>query len=206
MSRFFLIRPGCTEFDEQQRIQGRLDLPLSCKGVEQVERLLKELAELPLDKVYCSPTEPALSTARQLAQIQAVPCKVLPGLANIDQGLWQGLPWEELKRKQPRVYRQWLESPELVCPPAGESLPDAVERVREALYRPLKKTGQFAIVAPDPVASLIAAVVRGQPAGVVSPLCTGRCGTWEELPVAEAGSAPSLDPTPVAVVLRPAQA
>jgi broad specificity phosphatase PhoE len=206
MSRFFLVRPGCTEFDEQQRIQGRLDLPLSCKGVEQVERLLAELADRPLDKVYCCPTEPALTTARQLAQAHGIPFKVLPGLANIDQGLWQGLPWEELKRKQPRVYRQWLESPELVCPPAGESLSDAAERVREALHRPLKKHGQFAIVAPDPVASLIAAVVRGQPVGVVSPLCTGRCGTWEELPVAEMGSAPNLAPDPVAVVLRPAQA
>jgi probable phosphoglycerate mutase len=75
MSRFFLVRPGCTEFDEQQRIQGRLDLPLSCKGVEQVERLLAELADRPLDKVYCCPTEPALTTARQLAQAHGIPFK-----------------------------------------------------------------------------------------------------------------------------------
>ena len=29
MSQIVLIRPGSTEFDEQQRIQGTLDLPLS---------------------------------------------------------------------------------------------------------------------------------------------------------------------------------
>jgi len=205
MSRFLLVRPGCTEFDEQQRIQGQLDLPLSCQGSEQVERLVQSLASVPLDKVYCSPTEPALGTAKLLASRRGIACKPLPGLANVNQGLWQGLPWEELKRKQPRVYRQWLESPELVCPPEGESLSEALERVRDALQRPLKKAGRFAIVAADPVASLIMAVVRGQPVGAVSPLCTGRCGTWEELPTAAEGEV-ALHPAPLPTVLRPAQA
>lgn len=206
MSRLILIRPGCTEFDEQQRIQGRLDLPLSCQGAEQVERLVLDLSGLHLDKIYCSPTEPALGTARKLAQARKIVCKPLPGLVNIDQGLWQGLPWEELKRKQPRLYRQWLETPELVCPPEGESLPEALERVREALHRPLKKTGQVAIVAPDPVASLIAAIVRGQPVALLPPHCTDRCGTWEDLPVPMVGAVPAGNPGPMPVLLRPAQA
>ena len=36
----------------------------------------------------------------------------------------------DVKAKQPKVYRQWQEQPETVCPPQGETLGDAEERLR----------------------------------------------------------------------------
>ena len=38
-----LIRPGCTDFDEQNRIQGVLDLPLNHRGHAQVLGLVAQL-------------------------------------------------------------------------------------------------------------------------------------------------------------------
>ena len=38
----------------------------------------------------------------------------------------------DVKRKQPRVYKRWQEQPESVCPPEGEMLGEADERVRAA--------------------------------------------------------------------------
>ncbi|RPI90808.1 MAG: histidine phosphatase family protein [Planctomycetaceae bacterium] len=181
MSQVILIRPGCTDFDEQQRIQGGLDLPLSPKGREQMTRLLGELASQEFDIVYASPTEPSLGTARQLASARGVPVKCLDGLENVNQGLWQGLQLEELKRKHPKVYKQWQDSPACICPPGGESLSEAFERVRKALERPLRKKSRMAIVAADPLAGLIAAVVNGTAPALVSPICTGVCGTWVTL-------------------------
>ncbi|MCY2964424.1 MAG: histidine phosphatase family protein, partial [Planctomycetota bacterium] len=72
MSRLILVRPGCTDFDEQQRIQGALDLPLSRKGREQVAHLMRDMASVELDLVYASPTEPALSTAEQIAAARGI--------------------------------------------------------------------------------------------------------------------------------------
>lgn len=204
MSRLILIRPGCTEFDEQQRIQGSLDLPLSDRGEEQLRQLLADMADVEIDVVYSSPTEPAFTTAEQLADRHGVQCRVIPQLANVDQGLWQGLQLEELRRKQPRVYKQLLEDPCLVCPPEGESLTNALARVREGLERPLKKKGRLVLVAPDPVACLIEAIVNKTPVTGVSPACSGRCGTWVPLnEVDEVTSSVEL-PTLSAAALKPA--
>lgn len=181
MANILLIRPGCTDFDEQERIQGTLDLPLSARGEEQLTRLLKDLEQAPIDVLYTSPCEPARSTAAAIGAARGLLVKEVAGLHNVNHGLWQGLKVEELRRKHPKVFKQWHESPEAICPPGGEALTEAAERVRKALEKPLKKKGNLAIVAGEPLASLICAVVRGTPLDAIPPVCTGTCGSWEVL-------------------------
>jgi broad specificity phosphatase PhoE len=161
MSTVILIRPGSTDFDEQHRIQGTLDLPLNAKGEEQVRQTIEDLSSLPLGMVYTSPCEPARSTAARLGTQRGVPVKDVAGLENWNHGLWQGLPLDELRRKQPKVFRQWLEAPASICPPGGESLSDVWERVRKALVKPLKSKVNVAIVASEPLATIIGCLVRG---------------------------------------------
>jgi phosphoserine phosphatase len=181
MSSILLIRPGCTDFDEQHRIQGKLDLPLCERGESQVEAAIQQLRGVPLDLLYTSPSEPARTTAERIGAALDIPVKTLEGLQNMNQGLWEGLQEEEIRRKHPKVYKQWQESPESICPPSGESLSEAETRVRKALERPLKKKGNIAIVASEPLAAIVAAVVKGVRIESVPPLCGGRCGTWDVL-------------------------
>ena len=63
---------------------------------------------------------------------------------------------EDVRHKQPKVYRQWQEQPENVCPPEGEMLSEADERVRAALVKLLKrhKEGVIGLVLPEPLLSL----------------------------------------------------
>ena len=112
MSQIVLIRPGSTEFDEQQRIQGTLDLPLSVRGQQQVARIVQELAEVAIDVIYSSPCEPARSTAAALGSSRGVSVKEIETLHNVNHGLWQGLKTDEIRRKHPKVFKQWQESPE----------------------------------------------------------------------------------------------
>lgn len=171
MSTAILIRPGETDFDQQARIQGGLDLPLSDAGRQQVRELIGRLSEYSIDIVYASPTEPALSTAREIAASLDVPLKELEGLENLSHGLWEGMLLDDVKRKHPRVFKQWRESPVAVCPPEGETCSDAHERVQRVLKRPSKRRQPFAIVAPEPVATLIASVLRGQDPCLPGPVC-----------------------------------
>jgi len=64
---------------------------------------------------------------------------------------------EEVKQKQPRVYRQWQEQPESVCPPQGETIDHARERVAAGMAKLLKKhkDGVVGLVVPEPLASLV---------------------------------------------------
>ena len=72
-------------------------------------------------------------------------------------GLWQGMLVDEVRHKQPKVYKQWQEHPESVGPPEGEIIPEATERVKEALEKLARKhRGEtIVLVAPEPLASVV---------------------------------------------------
>lgn len=163
MSTIVLIRPGCTNFESESRLQGTLDLPHNKRGEEQVKKLLADIQCLDIEIIFASPCEPARGLAEELGQEFGVPVKVVEDLNNLSFGLWQGLCIEDLKRKHPKVLKQWQESPESVRPPEGETVSEAESRIQSALERPIKKEMPCAIVVPDPLFTLIASILEGTP-------------------------------------------
>lgn len=176
MTQVVLIRPGATLFDEQRRIQGVLDVPLSTRGQEEVQLLAEDLAGCALETIYHGPCSSAVATAEQLADRLSVPCRRLEGLRNLDQGLWQGLQVCEVKRRNGKMYRRWVEDPLHVCPPLGESVDEAVRRI-ETVLRPLLRRHRgraFGLVVPEPLCTLIARHLRAEPLAVLDePETTG---------------------------------
>lgn len=192
MVQVVLIRPGRTEFDEQRRVQGTLDIPLCEAGVEDVRRTIDELRGTEFDVIYASPCQAARETAEMLSDALDVKVKELDQLANLDQGLWQGRSIDEVRQTQPTVYRQWQENPESVCPPGGEAVADARQRVRAAIARLRRKHDgrTIAIVAPEPIYCLTRCELAG---GAPRDLwkCCGEHKRWE---VVGTGT-PQLAPT-----------
>jgi probable phosphoglycerate mutase len=163
MIQLLLIRPGTTEFDQQGRVQGTLDIPLCEDGRQEVEAMVSQLQTQPIHAVYCSPNQSAVETAEALGEALDVKVKPVDKLKNVDHGLWQGMLVSEVKTKQPKVYRQWQEQPETVCPPQGETLGVAKQRVQAALAKIMKKhkaDGVLALVVPEPLASVVRNVLR----------------------------------------------
>lgn len=163
MSTVILVRPGCTDFDERKRIQGALDLPLNQRGQTQLTRLLDALRSLPLEQILTGPSEPARSTAAQLAETLDVPLRESRELRNMDFGLWQGLSLDDMRRRFPGALRLLEESPGSVHPPEGEAVQAVLERLQAALKKPLRKYDTFVIVASEPLAALLRAVLRDAP-------------------------------------------
>lgn len=161
MSTVVLVRPGCTDFDEQKRIQGSLELPLNDRGQCQLTKVIDAIRDQPVEAVVTGPCEPCRSTAEAVASALDVTMKEKKELCNLDQGLWQGLCVDEIRKKFPRVFKQWEEAPETVCPPEGETVAVAVERMISALKKPLKKYDCFVVVASEPLASLVSCTLRG---------------------------------------------
>lgn len=184
MIRVVLVRPGTTDFDEQRRIKGNLDIPLNQFGTDQVARTANELAGQGIEVVYSSPCRASVETSRLLAHALGVKTKSLLNLRDLDHGLWQGKLIDEVKATQRKVYRQWQEQPETVCPPEGEMLDAARQRVQPALDKLLRKhkSGVIAVVVAEPIASLVA--------GYLSPTAVADlarpemgCGSWEVIDV-----------------------
>ncbi|MCA9000266.1 MAG: histidine phosphatase family protein, partial [Planctomycetaceae bacterium] len=169
------------------RVQGSLNLPLTPRGIEQVEDIVSLLRETELSAIYASPTEPALSTAERIATGLHLPLKIKDDLANLDFGLWQGLSVTEIRHRQPRVLRQWEEAPASVCPPQGETWDHAWRRVEHALHKPIRRGQDFAVVVPEPLATLVTCLLYGAESAIDCPLSghlgegrveeiTARCG------------------------------
>lgn len=156
-----VIRPGETDFDVQHRIQGALDLPLNERGRSQIQEIVNQLRGREIEVIYTSPNEPALSTAKTLGEVLDIPVQSVPGLGNVHLGLWQGMRVDDIRRKQPRVFKQWEDQPEAICPPEGESCEDVFQRVCRGLKKPMKRDEPFAVVASEPVATVILSVLRG---------------------------------------------
>lgn len=190
VSTVVLIRPCCTDFDEQNRVQGRLSLPLNSRGEAQLQELAVQLQKSPMEVIYTSRCEPARSTAAALGEALGLTVKEMDDLDNLDQGLWQGLQVEDLRRKHPKVFRQWQEAPETICPPQGETVEEALERIRRAFEKPLKRGIPFAVVAPEPLAEFIASFLTGRKIDLTNTLCSEQRlqSRWELLQVVEAGA------------------
>jgi len=164
-----LIRPGATAYDEQNRVQGVLDIPLSDRGRAEVAKLAASLPAsldgVTLAGLYCGPGESVARTAEAVGKALGLRPKRLDDLRNLDQGLWQGLQIDEIRRRNHRVFRQWLDDPLTVCAPHGETVENALDRIRVAL-KPLTRRHEgeaIALVVGEPLAQLIACHLRRDP-------------------------------------------
>jgi broad specificity phosphatase PhoE len=188
MLTILLVRSGMTEYDCQGRIQGTLDVPLSDEGRTQVDAAARDLEgrASSISALYAGPDLSSQQTAEILAGRLKLKSKTLKNLHNLDQGLWQGMLFDDVKSKQPKVFRQWQERPDTVCPPQGETLREATERLKEALAKLTKKhkSGTIALVLPQPLASVLHCMLE---AGGKPTLCQSACvgkPLWEPIELA----------------------
>ena len=162
-----VIRAGATDYDLQERIRGTLDMPLSMEGVAAATRAGERLAADPPTAIYASADEAAEETAWIIGSACGMKPKHLPNLGNVDMGLWQGRLVEEIRDTQPRLNRQWQDTPWSVAPPEGDLLEDACERVEAAIEKIFKRHpgGTVAMVVPRPLDAIVTWLVSGRSMG-----------------------------------------
>ena len=119
-----LVRHGRTAHNASRRLLGRLDLPLDQLG----ERQAAALGAVPelngADRVVCSP----LARARATADALGLPVTVDERWAEVDYGVYDGLPLGEVP---PEVWTNFRNDLGWV-PEGGESLAALAERVEAA--------------------------------------------------------------------------
>ena len=189
MLRIVLIRPGATDYDGEERIQGALDIPLSRDGLMEVARAVDQLRDLKIETIYTSPGESSAQTAEVLAKDLDARLKKLDRMQNINLGLWQGLLLGDVRHKQPKVYRQWQEQPDNVCPPEGEMIEQADQRIAATMHKLLRKhkEGVIGLVIPEPLASLVHRHFKRDELGDLWKALAGH-GRWEILDIESAAT------------------
>lgn len=180
MLQILLIRPGATELDLQGRITGTLDVPLSEAGQKQADELAIELSEFPLTAIYTGPGLASQETSARLSRDGEIKIRVEDGLRNLNYGLWHGKRVEEIKDTQPKLFRQWQDHPQSVCPPGGETLDQVTERISRVIKKIRKKhkAGVVAIIAPEPLTCVIQSIIESTDL-VDNWNVYGNCGSWK---------------------------
>jgi broad specificity phosphatase PhoE len=129
----YLIRHAETTWNAERRMQGRLDAPLSERGVHQLAALARAMRSVPLTAAYASPLGRAVRTARAVAEPHGVPVRTLDALSEMDQGGWESKLMDEIEAHDGPLLRAWWDTPDAVRMPDGESLQDVQARALHAL-------------------------------------------------------------------------
>ena len=162
-----VIRSGATDYELQGRIRGAVDIPLSPAGVAEARRAADLVASCPPQALYTSPVACAAETGRIIGATLSLRPRAVRGLHNLSQGLWEGMLVDDIRRRQPKLYRQWQDNPWAVAPPEGELLEDACERVEATIEKLLRRHGEgrLALVVPDPLDRIVRWIVAGESMG-----------------------------------------
>lgn len=166
--RLILLRHGETDWNAEDRYQGRTDVELNATGERQaraaVARFLADSLES-ADELVCvaSPLKRARRTAEIAleAAVGDVDLAIDPGLMELFGGDWEGLRLTEIAERWPAEHAAWRAVPDLDGGPvAGETLRAGGLRVLTALG--LHVPPHWADAAdPGPSAPTLLAVAHG---------------------------------------------
>ena len=132
-TKLVLIRHGETAWNAEHRIQGRLDIPLSPRGMLQSARLAECLANEPIEAVYSSGQSRAWLTAAPLAARLGLQIIAEPRLRERCFGIFEGLTLEEIAERHPAEFVKWRERDPEWRPDGGESGQQLIDRVMLAM-------------------------------------------------------------------------
>lgn len=166
MPRYLLIRAAATEWDEDDRIRGDLDVPVSAAGLAELEGRLRDVARYKFRQCWAGTDQPADETAARVAGVTRCRLRHHAGLREVRLGLWQGLLRSDVRRKHRRVYAEWLEDPARFVPAGGEALSQVAERVRSALRDiggKARPDELIALVTAPLVAAVVTCTVEARP-------------------------------------------
>ncbi|MEW6033492.1 MAG: histidine phosphatase family protein [Chloroflexota bacterium] len=146
-TRIILVRHGQTEWNREERFRGRADIDLNQTGLKQAEAAAATLSELGAAALYSSPLKRALRTAEVVARRLGLVVVPLEGVTDVDYGYWQGLSLREAEERDPGVFAQWRDGPQLTRFPGGESMEEVRARAAAAVDAlALKHAGQSVVV------------------------------------------------------------
>jgi phosphoserine phosphatase len=115
MTRIILVRHGKSTYNQERRIQGRLDKSILTEagraGAKQVGDILSSIT---FDAAYTSPLQRAKETAEIILSRLTNPPQLQPTdkLMEIDLPLWEGMLRQEAIDQFPEAYQQWQKQPD----------------------------------------------------------------------------------------------
>jgi broad specificity phosphatase PhoE len=122
----FLVRHGETDWNRNpKRLQGRKNIPLNAKGIDQAECLAEFFKDIEISTIFSSPLSRAYQTANIINRFHNLPIEQDEQLIEMDFGIWEC----------PTLWNCWKEQPEKVKILHAETLTNLIARLLKVIQR-----------------------------------------------------------------------
>lgn len=132
LAPFLVIRHGRTDWNDQQRFQGRADIPLNANGLLQAHEAAGKFSNTRPDLVVSSPLDRARTTAGIIAKRLVIDVEIEQDLIECDFGCLDGRPIPEVMREHGIQRKEELAE---ILPPDGENWAQVKARSIRCLSR-----------------------------------------------------------------------
>jgi alpha-ribazole phosphatase len=125
VASLILLRHGKTS--HAGKMVGSTDVDLEIEGIAQIKAIRPLVQAEKFDRVFCSP----MRRCRQTAEILDLDIDISyhDALKEINFGLWEGMEFSEIEKKNPEQVGKWVEDPDGFCFPEGECRADFISRL-----------------------------------------------------------------------------
>jgi probable phosphoglycerate mutase len=129
MTKIYLVRHGETIWNTQKRWQGSKNSALTDLGKQQAQKTGELLNNIALDVAYVSPLGRAVQTIDIILQNKALEKQILPAVAEINMGNWEGRLQSEIAISEPLQAANFRQRPDLFAVQGAESFAQLQDRV-----------------------------------------------------------------------------
>jgi broad specificity phosphatase PhoE len=135
------VRHGRTAWNAARRFQGQTDIPLDDEGLAQAQALAAHLRDERFDFAFASDLNRARTTAETILGPRTVALELSPELREMHFGLWEGLTWDEIIARWPKLNIVNEKVPMHYTAEGGESWDALCSRVDVALRAATARMG-----------------------------------------------------------------
>jgi broad specificity phosphatase PhoE len=134
MISLYIVRHGETEWNKEERIQGRLDSSLTAKGKEYAKLLSERLRDTQFDHIISSPSERTIETAQLIKGNRNLQIVTDERIMEMHMGPWQGMKKKEIKALYSHEYDYFMNKPDVYRNEDAESFADMYKRAEDFLH------------------------------------------------------------------------
>ena len=167
MPSLIFLRHGQAQNNVERRLVGRLpNVPLTDQGIAQAEYAARRLASMDISRVYSSPIQRTLQTARIVARHNPVEVIQDDRLIEIETGSFTGIRYDDLVASQGDVLARFYENEAVSAAPGVETFGSVRDRVRSIVQFVLERhPGENVVLVThmDPIKAMLSTVLAIRP-------------------------------------------
>ena len=139
MTSIILVRHAECEGNINNSLTGRTEFKLTKNGEEMAKDLLNELKKNKIDAIYSSPSIRCIETIRPTAEYFKLDINIREGLLEKYFGIYDGMTWEEVKRRDPKIVENKRKFNEIKGIPEQETTKQVELRMKSCIKKIAKE-------------------------------------------------------------------